>query len=368
MRAHFVPLRREGFRRQEPTYRAQILATASTLEGTAYALSLMGPRAAGAAAVVAVLAGSASAASAAPVRAVPNVLPPSLQYLVRPLPRGMAPRARITGAKGGGTVFVSDVNNSTVTCFNERGKVTGQITGLDGLFSRRGSTTTPAFCTSDTADSNILEFQGCSPKPIAMLSDAGQFPVDVTRSPDGNVYASNIDSFTGAGSISVYPPGATSPSGTVNAGPNEARNYFITTDSSGNVYSDWFDLAGVAHVQCYPTPVTSPGIDQGIPLGFPGGIKWYAGHLVVSDQATAIDGYAGGSCSGGGWKLGPQIFTNGYDWIDIALNANASAFNRTDVNSHNADQLAYPGGDLRRQFVTGFSEPVGVANSLEPKR
>jgi hypothetical protein len=328
-----------------------------------------GPRAAGAAAIVAVLVGFAAAAGAAPVRAVPNVLPPSLQYLVRPLPRGAAPRARITGAKGGGTVFVSDVNNSSVTCFNERGKVTGQITSLDGLFQPQGlDYYAGVLYVANTADSNILEFQGCSPKPIAMLSDAGQFPVDVTRSPDGYVYASNIDSFTGAGSISVYAPGATSPSGTVNAGPNEARNYFITTDSSGNVYSDWFDLAGVAHVQCYPTPVTSPGIDQGISLGFPGGIKWYAGHLVVSDQATAIDGYSGGSCSGGGWKLGPQIFTNGYDWIDIALNATASAFNRTDVNSHNADQLTYPGGSLRRQFVTGFSEPIGVANSLEPKR
>ena len=220
---------------------------------------------------------------------------------------------------------------------------------------------------ANTADSNILEFQGCSPKPIAILSDAGQFPVDVTRSPDGYVYASNIDSFNGAGSISVYAPGATSPSGTVNAGPNEARNYFITTDSNGNVYSDWFDLASVAHVQCYPVPVTSPGIDQGIPLGFPGGIKWYAGHLVVSDQVRHR-GLLGGQLYRRRMEARPADSSNGYDWIDIALNANASAVNRTDVNSHNADQLAYPGGDLGRQFVTGFSEPVGVANSLEPKR
>jgi hypothetical protein len=329
-----------------------------------------GPRAAGAAAIVAVLAGGfGTAAGAAPVRAVPIFLPPSLQYLVRPLPRGATRRSWFARAKTAGTVFVSDINNSTVTCFNERGKVTGQITSLDGLFQPQGlDYYGGVLYVANTGDANILEFQGCSAVPIATLSDRGQFPVDVTRSPDGYVYASNIDSLSGAGSISVYPPGATSPSGTVNAGPNEARNYFITADSSGNVYSDWFDLTGVAHVQCYPAPVTSPGIDQGISLGFPGGIKWYSGHLVISDQATAIDRFSGGSCTGGGWKLGPQIFTNGYDWIDIALNANASAFNRTDLNSHNADQLAFPSGDLLRQFVTGFSEPVGVANSLEPKR
>ncbi len=329
-----------------------------------------GPRAAGAAAIAAVLSGGlGTAAGAAPVRAVPNVLPPGLQYLVRPLPRGAAPRTRITGAKTGGTVFVSDINASTVTCFNERGKVTGQITSLDGLFQPQGiDYYAGVLYVANTADSNVLEFQGCSPKPIATLSDAGQFPVDVTRSPDGYVYASNIDSFTGGGSISVYPPGATSPSGTVNAGPNEANNYFITADSSGNVYSDWFDLSGVAHVQCYPAPVTSPGVDQGISLGFPGGIKSYSGHLVIADQRYGIEGFSGGSCTGGGWTLGPQIPSGIYDWVDIALNAKATAVNRTDANSHNADQLAYPRGGLLRQFVTGFTLPIGVANSLEPQR
>jgi len=333
----------------------------------------------GIAAVASLLAGCASGASTpAPANRIvaasllareerganaPSVLPPELQRAIQtPLHAGLA-RSRYVSDARSEVVYVSDYENSSISCFDPSGNVIGQLTSRDGLFYPQGiSVSGGILYVANTGSSSVLEFKGCSGTLVRTLNDPEGAPVDVAASHDGHVYVSNIRSSSGPGNISVYTAGGVNPSGSLSAGSNESENFFLATDAKNDVLSTWMDSNGAGHVQCYPSPPVSPGVDQGIVLGFPGGIKVAAnGTLAVGDQRTGIDIFAGGNCGSGGWSSTGSISSAPDDWVDIALNSAASLVNRTDISSHNANQLTFPGGTLNQQFITGFLEPIGVA-------
>lgn len=267
---------------------------------------------------------------------------------------------------GAVTIYVSDFNSNVVTCFNEEGVVTGQITSGSGLSSPEGMTVHHGVLyVANPGARNVLEFNGCSATPIKTLKDPGQVPTDVAVTAKGKVFVSNITTTRGGpGSISVYTPSGVTPSGHLSAGATEGMNYFLTADAAGNIYSTWLDKSTVGHTECYPGG-RAPGVDQGIRLTFPGGINVDpSGNLVIAQQGTGISTYTGGACVSGGWTETGTILSHNDNWVDIALDKSGKELNLTDITARTANSIAYPSGHADDVFTyTGISYPIGVANS-----
>lgn len=299
-----------------------------------------------------------------------SVLPPRLQYLVHPGQR-VATSGWVT-PNATPHIYVSDFNNSTVTCYNEEGVQTGQITAAAGLLNPQGMTVHHGILyVANTGASNILEYKGCTTPIVKTRNDPKQYPVDVAVDVDGEVYASNIITTAGGpGSIVMYTPVG------VNPGPpfgiaGETRNYFIAIDDAGNLYSTYQDAGGAGQTACYPGDAVV-GASVGVPLAFPGGINIHInGNLVISDQGASIRTFAGGNCAGGWVENVPAaIPSGGNDWIDIALDGPNLELNRTDATALNANSIVYnPAGTADDPFVVppGANAvlPIGVTNDTD---
>jgi hypothetical protein len=273
----------------------------------------------------------------------------------------------------GPIIAVSDFNASTVSCFNEEGVQTAQITSSSGLSNPQGlAFHRGTLYVANTGASNVLEFTGCAPTVVKTLADAGEYPVDVAVASAGQVYVSNIFSTSGPtnGPGNICPYVGTTRQPCFNAGPSsgEYENFFITFDDSNNLWSTWEYYKGIGFVQCYPTlPTGGPGIRAtGISMSFPGGLNVEInGSLVVLDQNVGITTWTGGTCSGGTWtQSGSTISSSGAVWVDIALDHKNLEVNRTDSTNLNVNSITYPGGVADDKFLpSGVSLPIGVANS-----
>jgi hypothetical protein len=315
--------------------------------------------------------------------AVPNVLPPGLQYLVRTGQELKRPSWVKPDAKTTPQWFVSDINTGTVTCFDLAGNVLGQITGLknpQGMAIHFGK-----LYVAVTGASTINEYNvnnTCNSHVVKTLSDPGQFPGDVAVG-KGIVYVSNINSASsGPGSISYYLGSSSTPSGNFSGGgvpSQDWSHYFIALDSSGNLYSSYTDWDGHGLVECFPAPATSgPGFDQGLVLGAPVSIAFAKnGNLIATDELQAyiypsrVNTYAGGSCASGGWTLLSTISSaQNVRWPDIALRpANGLLGVTANVQGSPSSPtglviLEYPSGKVFKTFTApGQSLLVGIATT-----
>jgi hypothetical protein len=79
----------------------------------------------------------------------------------------------------------------------------------------------------------------CTLDTARSLQDPGESPVDVAFAPDGTAYVDNVvTTSVGAGSISVYPPGATTPSRLL-TDPLINDSYGVLVDARGNVFESF---------------------------------------------------------------------------------------------------------------------------------
>ena len=181
--------------------------------------------------------------------------------------------------------YISDAALGAVDVFTRAGSLIGTITGLSepqSVFVDAGHDLWVANTTGNgSSGGNILEYARGGTSPIASLSDAGNYPVDVTICGKGTVDASNIFNLqTGIGSISMYANGATSPTGILQY-PGQSTNDFITCDAKGNVFTTLMLTSGPEVVE-YPDGNQSAAKIVPIPLAIAGGIKACEGHLYVA--------------------------------------------------------------------------------------
>jgi hypothetical protein len=263
--------------------------------------------------------------------------------------------------------YMSDYFANTVTILDRRAYLVGVLQGFDhpqGMFVDQSH----ALWVANTHAQNVLVFNKGSTKPDHVLSDPGEFPVDVSVCPDGTVYVSNIISSKGViGSISVYAGGSTSPTGTLQY-PKQGKNYFLTCDAAGNVFTTLLR-----------TPFTQPpsggvveyvgGQQSGarllpIKLQVPGGIKPHKKNLVVNDQVacTVTEYTEAGKPTGNAVTYGN---VNANDWSDIAVTRDGNDVAGADAVQVVGTELAFPSGTLVQTYYVPVSPngnlPTGIA-------
>ena len=263
-----------------------------------------------------------------------------------------------------GTAYLSDSGTNEVYKISAKGKIKPVGSGWSepqgiGVDPVKGDV-----YVADTANSRIVELSKTG-KPVSVLNDPGQYPAGASVTPDGTVGVTNIISTSGgAGSVSVYAAGATSPSCTTSGLFSEA--YFLAADSQDNFYADGFDSSSGAIIlaeiskTCAITPLQ---ITQSIE--FPGGVqiidsgkgKKALEELLWGDQ-SGLAIYAFNLAS-----LAP-LFTvslgGGSDEVEFALTKNQKIVGSGDAGTAALEIWPWPAGGQPIDIVTGFSLPIGI--------
>jgi hypothetical protein len=222
---------------------------------------------------------------------------------------------------------------------------------------------------ANTSDSQVLAF----PKPYTgtpvKLRDSGQYPVGVAVASDGTVGVTNMfPTRGGAGSVSIYAKGATSPCATVRNG-SFARAYFDAFDKAGKLYVDGTNAGGrfvVGKVtgECRAKSIAPLSVANEI--GSPGGVAVLTdGDIALGDQAglnvTSIV-YTYKPPSGG--FLGPPTKTTTlkavYDGVDFAFKQFDHSLWIVDAGAGDFAEYTYPAGAGITAFPN-FEQPAGVA-------
>lgn len=222
---------------------------------------------------------------------------------------------------------------------------------------------------ANTNDSQILVYRKPYTGAPVTLSDSGQYPAGVAVASDGTVGVTNITSTSGgAGSVSFYAKGATSPCAVVNNG-SFARVFFDAFDRVGNLYVDGTDASGhfvVGEVigGCGATSIAPLSIRNKI--GSPGGVAVLTnGDIALGDQTgcnvTSIV-YAYKPPSGG--SLGSPVKTTTlkavYDGVAFAFKPFDHTLWIADAGAGDFVEFTYPAGAGITAYPN-FEQPAGVA-------
>jgi hypothetical protein len=182
-------------------------------------------------------------------------------------------------------LYVSDLQTFDVYVYRFPSlKLSGKLTGFDdpqGECTDAGGNVWIA----NTQANEMLEYAHGGVSPIASLSDPLGFPVGCAIDPtSGNLAVANLDDYSGAGSVLVYPNAAGTPRAYGN--PSIAANYFAAYDRKGNLY-----VSGASHHHGYLLAMLLHGSSsisllsiKGGTLYFPGTVAWNGSTLVLGDQ------------------------------------------------------------------------------------
>ncbi len=263
---------------------------------------------------------------------------------------------------GARLVYVTDVASGAVTVFDRGGLKVGRIGGFNnplGLFVDADHN----LWVANSSASQILEFARGATSPTKILSDKGGLPSDVTMCPNGTLYVSNSKLSRFGGNILLYAPGSTRPTGRLTY-PNVFRNYFLTCDAAGNIFSTLTLNPGGGAVVEYPGGRQAGAKQLPIKLSnFPGGIKQdHAGNLLIADQiGLSVTEYTEAGLPTGVSIHSPDSNTVPVD-IDVTDHGNVlgvALFDTTGGDSE-GQTYAFPTGTALRAYGS-FNKPIGFA-------
>jgi hypothetical protein len=201
---------------------------------------------------------------------------------------------------------------------------------------------------------------GCG-KAGVTLSDPNGQPADIGFAASGIDYVSDIESNgSGAGDISIYPKGATSPSGTLT---NKAVFFSlgVAVDSKGNVYESFIDSAQTGGGVIEYAGGKMPGkLVKGIKIAEPGTLIIDAkDNLITTDQtALTVDTYAPP------YTKAPTTFPLKGKSIECSIDKAETDIACGDVANDSADVYKYPSGTYSYSFNTGLPSTlttIGIA-------
>lgn len=229
--------------------------------------------------------------------------------------------------------------------------------------SHGGSTSAPSVdflyvAISGSAEILVLP-PGLSP-PIAALSDPGQVPVNVAIFTDGTVYVANQSTTSsGAGSISVYAPGATSPTSILTC-PTFYRVVGVAVDRKGDVFVNQNTMLAKAEVdefRAHSTKCRKLSISEGAAGG--AGID-RAGNLLLADTSKdSISTYKAGTFT----KIGTVHVPNAGNAIDFDLDLSGKLLYIADFLNGTIDVVDYPSGTYLGSYTSGLS-PGGLVYGI----
>jgi hypothetical protein len=265
-------------------------------------------------------------------------------------------------------IIASDAVGDTVDAFTTAGKMTAQVTGFNepqGISADKSGN----IYIADTGNSDIPVYSAGLKSLTTTLTDPGEYPADVDIFPTTGVVAvTNILSTAfGAGSVSLYAKGATTPCVTV-ANSTWLEEYFGAFDKSGNFYVDGRDangnfLVGVVTGGCSATTITTLTI--GNTISFPGGVQvTKKGDVAILDQlGYEIYTYKPALKGSLGAPLTSTPLTGASDPVSFAFNSSLKDVFTADAGLAEVLSYAFPAGGSPIKTISGLSQPIGVVTT-----
>jgi sugar lactone lactonase YvrE len=276
-------------------------------------------------------------------------------------------------AKAPGVVYVADQQCACVQIYKLRPRNNRQPVGeLSG-----GAIAYPNNITTDRKGnlwianwqgSNVLAYPPGATSPSITLNDSGYCAADVAVGPNGKVYVANAEvcpGSSGSGNIVIYAKGSTTPQKTL-ADPSFGnptgiavdahRNIFVTNNKAGNAIVGEFK-AGSNGSYTYATLVSAPNsVLEGIVID-------KAGNLIVANAffptLPGVNVY-----SPPNWDLTNQFGESGAFLVGLAFVRDESKIFVTDLEGNGGPavyEYAYPTGKQLAEITAGLNGPVGVA-------
>ena len=194
-------------------------------------------------------------------------------------------------ATWGHALFVADYVGNVVQEFQPQkgGVVTATISDVVGPQGMDADSHENLYVTSQGTSAVNVYAPGSYTASKVLNEGNQQAPASVAVCPNGTVYVSNTYANNGyqKGSIQIFAPGSTSPTGSIPDG-NIYFSFFVSCDAAGNVWYDYLDNSFVTGVAEY-APATSTITQFGsLGIAFPGGIRAFAkGLLSINDQSSS---------------------------------------------------------------------------------
>lgn len=185
-------------------------------------------------------------------------------------------------------LYVSDLGTFDVYVYRFPSlKLLGRLTGFN---DPQGECTDAAgnVWIANTKQNDVIEYAHGGTTPVATLRDPTGFPVGcATDRASGDLAVTNLDGFSGAGSVLVYKRARGTPKTFAN--PNQYYYYFAAYDGKGDLY-----VSGQSRNGAYLLSVLARGSSSmslvsiaGGALYFPGTVAWNGSKLVLGDQKCA---------------------------------------------------------------------------------
>ena len=276
----------------------------------------------------------------------------------------LAPEAKMQPS----LLYVSSILTNDVYVYSyPDGKLEGTLTGFDDPYGLCSDAAGDVWIVNDGAN-QIVEYKHGGTKPIATLSDPGEFPEGCSVDPvTGNLAVTNFYATSnGAGSVAIYAHAAGSP--TLYSDPHFQEYRFCGYDKKGNLYVDGVTASSVfALAELARGKKTFATITLKQSIEWPGGVSFDGTNIAIGDTDASkvylISGKSGSIV--GTVSLGDANYVNQF-WI---VPGSTGKTNLTQARLIAPSQdgnvvgiYAYPAGDFPKKKIT-VEEPFGATVS-----
>lgn len=256
--------------------------------------------------------------------------------------------------------YITDFNNSAAYEFNYP-KSDASIGSISNVSNAQGECTKNGkgtFWVTATGSEQIEEFNVGGTSPISTLNTSaeGQPAGCAIDSSTGNLAATIISN----GDVVIF-ANASGSGTTYSSGLSEA--FFATYDSSGNLFVDGFNSAGVGVAELVKGGSSFKNITPSNTIEFPGNIQWDGKYVTVNDQDTHdIYQY---TVSGTSATLEGTVSLTGSSDCDQTWIAKTVVY-CPDAGAADGKVYKYPaGGSPIATLTASFSEPIGAVQVIK---
>jgi hypothetical protein len=271
-------------------------------------------------------------------------------------------------SKWGRTLFVSDYLGNVVQQFEPKkgGVVTATITDVSGPQGMASDRMGNLYVTSQGTSAVNVYAPGNYTATKILNEGNQQAPAYVAVCPNGTVYVSNTYADNGYtnGSIQIFAPGATAPTGSIPES-NIFFSFGVACDKANNVWYNYLDTNfATAFAEYVPSTGTITEFG-GLGIAFPGGIRSFGkGMLMINDQSSSQFNGTVNIFDSSNMAAGPVSTISGFaDPVSGSLIASHTATWQADISNQRVE-YAQIGGNQRIKFSIGAGELYGPEDAV----